>query len=77
MIDSLTFNKLWRQIQRGINKCRTECEYFSFCGGGSPSNKFGEHQRFDVSTTKYCELHYKELIDLLTEKMEQKYSLLH
>lgn len=77
LTDSLVFKDLWNQIENGILRCQNECEYFSFCGGGSPSNKFGEHKKFNVSTTRYCELNYKELIDLVMERMEKKYELIN
>jgi len=41
-------------INARIEGCRTECEFFHFCGGGSPANKLYERGRFDVTETWYC-----------------------
>lgn len=52
-----------RAIRRGIDICKSSCEYFEFCGGGSPSNKYAEQSSFEISETLYCRYSKKLLID--------------
>ena len=57
-------------IQRGVWRCLQTCEYFLFCGGGCPSNKFSEHQTFDVSETRACRLRIKATTDVMLDYLE-------
>jgi uncharacterized protein len=45
-----------RDIAAGVAACASSCEYYDFCGGGSPANKLFEHGRLDVTETWYCRL---------------------
>ena len=56
MIRSYTFRKVANDIAEGVQACRAECQYFSLCGGGSPSNKLGETGSFRSTTTLHCAL---------------------
>lgn len=38
----------------GIDRCRTTCQYFDFCGGGHPANRYFELGRLDSTETDYC-----------------------
>lgn len=66
-----SFKRMWSAIQSGVSKCRSECKYFDYCGGGSPSNKFFEHGRFDTTETMHCLLHKKTLIDAVLAALEK------
>lgn len=44
------------EISRGVERCRSTCDYFDMCGGGSPSNKLAECGTFDATETIYCRL---------------------
>jgi uncharacterized protein len=68
-IQSSSFQEVRKLIASGVEKCRRECDYFSVCGGGAPSNKYGEHGRFDVSETRYCKLMIKTLSDVCMSKI--------
>src|SRR5579875_396906 len=61
------------QIQRGVTRCRESCEYFTFCGGGSPSNKLHENGAFDSTETVACRLKVKAATDAMLEYLEEKY----
>jgi len=50
-------------IVRGIEQCRSTCEYFCLCGGGSPSNKYVENGTFDCAETRHCINTKKIIID--------------
>ncbi len=62
-------------IQNGISRCRETCEYFTFCGGGAPSNKLHENGTFDSTETMRCKLRIKALIDVCLEHLECQYGL--
>jgi uncharacterized protein len=66
------FQKVNQEIEAGINACRASCSYWNFCGGGSPSNKFFEHGRFDVTETTTCRVHKQATIDFLVNYLESK-----
>ena len=53
------------QIDRGVAMCRTECECFGICGGGSPGNKYYEHGTFAAAETLKCALQTKELVEVV------------
>jgi uncharacterized protein len=66
---------LQQEIQRGVARCQQSCDYFDFCGGGSPANKFSEHARLDVTETLYCKLKIQATIDVVLEHEERRYHL--
>ena len=41
-------------IRAGVARCRAECEYFRFCGGGAPVNKLYENGTFASTETLQC-----------------------
>jgi uncharacterized protein len=51
---STSFKKLATAIARGVSECSASCQYFHFCGGGAPSNKYFEEGRFDIGETLGC-----------------------
>lgn len=55
---------------RGIDRCRTECEYFSLCYGGQAGNKFFEHGTTDVTETSFCRNSEKRLADAILQELE-------
>lgn len=64
------FLRMLRDISTGVAHCRKSCAFFGMCGGGSPSNKFGEFGRFDVAETAHCDLTVKTTVDVLLERLE-------
>ena len=65
------FKSVHNDILEGIKKCNETCDYFSFCGGGAPSNKLYENGTFDSTETKYCIYSKKLLIDVFLDKIEK------
>ena len=59
------FQKLDRQIQEGVERCRSRCSYFHLCGGGAPSNKWSEHGTFTATETSFCRLSVQAAVDEL------------
>ena len=64
------FNRVFDEIINGIKKCKSECEYYSFCGGGAPSNKLYENGSFDTTETNYCKFSKKILVDSFMEEIK-------
>lgn len=62
------------EINAGLEACREQCEYFSVCGGGTPSNKLSETGRFDTTETMFCRLTTKAHTDLALEILDGAHS---
>jgi uncharacterized protein len=69
------FQLVHREIEEGLALCKKTCSYWNYCGGGSPSNKFFEHGRFDVAETTTCRIHKKATVDVLVDYLEQKMAI--
>jgi uncharacterized protein len=67
---SESFLRARTAIDRGVDECRKVCEYFDLCGGGSPSSKFFETGRFDVSRTRFCQTQKIIVIDEVLAVLE-------
>lgn len=70
VLDNPYFLATHAAIQAGVERCRASCEYFEFCGGGAPSNKYFENGSFDSSETNFCRMHYQAPIDVVLAKLE-------
>ena len=77
--DSTLNNPVYRaashSIDAGIDACRRSCEYFAFCGGGTPSSKLYETGRFDVTETRSCRTRKIIVIDEVLRGLEEKFGL--
>jgi uncharacterized protein len=60
-----------RDVASGVAKCRAGCEYFRFCGGGAPANKYFENGSFDSTETLFCRLHRQRLAEVVLSKMHR------
>jgi uncharacterized protein len=72
MLATKLFSEITHEIAEGLNRCKESCEYWGFCGGGPPANKFFETGRFDVTETLFCRVHKKALVDTLLSFAEQR-----
>jgi uncharacterized protein len=63
------------EVARGQERCRTSCQYFSICLGGSPANKLFENGTFDSTETLFCRLSKKAVIDVVLGRMERAFNL--
>ncbi len=61
------FMALSSDIEAGVEACRASCEYFEYCGGGAPANKYFENGSMRSTETLYCRLTKKALIDVCRE----------
>jgi uncharacterized protein len=56
MLESAAMKAMAKDIQAGVDACRSECGYFSLCGGGAPVNKLSENGSFNSTKTSFCNL---------------------
>jgi uncharacterized protein len=66
------FMEVNTEIQLGVARCRETCDYFLFCGGGSPANKLGENGTFNSTETVRCKLAIKATTDVVLEHLERR-----
>src|SRR5262245_32210477 len=64
------FQRVLKDINAGVSLCAKECEYFSFCGGGAPSNKYYENGSFVSTETMFCRYTIKTPIDIVLQDLE-------
>jgi len=69
------FQRIYRDMRSGVERCRAECDYFSVCGGGAGSNKYWEHGSFDCSETQACRYRVKITADVVLSGLEELLSL--
>lgn len=53
----------------GVARCKQECPYFSFCGGGQASNKFVELGSTNATSTSFCRNSKQRLVDAVLEAL--------
>lgn len=71
LVTNPKFQELAREIQKGVTRCRSECEYFPICGGGTASNKYYEKGTFDCTETTTCALHRKTLAHVVADGLRK------
>ncbi len=69
--DSRWLAAMQRDIDAGVTKCRSSCEYFSICGGGAPMNKLTENGSFDSTKTVFCSLIQMAAADVVLASARQ------
>ncbi|MFM8259378.1 MAG: cyclophane-forming radical SAM/SPASM peptide maturase GrrM/OscB [Vulcanococcus sp.] len=69
------FQQVQAEIAAGVQACRSSCEYFGLCGGGTGSNKYWEHGRLDGAATQHCRYRIQLVADVVVEGMEQELGL--
>ena len=72
LVENVNFQSQLASVNQGLEKCKANCEYFSVCGGGSPSNKFYEHGTFNTTETSFCKLNQKVLYDVVFNKLQMQ-----
>jgi len=69
------FRRVAAEIRAGVELCRSSCEHFGLCGGGTGSNKYWEHGRFDCTQTQHCRYRIQLVADVVLEGLEQELGL--
>jgi uncharacterized protein len=72
IVQSRAYQQLIEDVGRGVELCRAKCDYFDWCGGGSPANKYFEHGSFEATETMHCRLTKKAVCDANLELLEQE-----
>ena len=70
IVSDRKFQRVLKDIKAGVSLCARDCEYFSFCGGGAPSNKYYENGSFVSAETMFCRYTIKTPIDIVLEDLE-------
>jgi uncharacterized protein len=65
------FRQVAEEIRSGVSLCAQTCEYFAYCGGGAPSNKFFELGTFAGTETMYCRHVVKTPLDIVLAGLEE------
>jgi uncharacterized protein len=55
------------EIRRGVEICRSNCNYFHVCGGGAPANKISENGVLASGETAFCRHSIQAAADALIE----------
>jgi|HubBroStandDraft_1064217.scaffolds.fasta_scaffold12191_2 uncharacterized protein len=71
MRNSRAMTAMARDIALGVEACRSNCEYFSVCGGGAPVNKLAETGSFSGTRTSFCSLTQMVPIDLILDAFDR------
>jgi uncharacterized protein len=66
------FRQLSDDISEGVRSCAATCQYFPFCGGGAPVNKYFENGSFRSTETMFCRLTKKTVLDVVLQKLESE-----
>jgi uncharacterized protein len=69
------FQRIYKDIQTGVELCRSTCQYFGVCGGGAASNKYWENGTFRSSETKACRYRNQIVTDIVLEELEKSLGL--
>jgi uncharacterized protein len=64
------FQRVYADIEAGVELCRQSCEYFAVCGGGCPSNKLAEFGTFVATETQHCRFFVQVVADVAIERLE-------
>jgi uncharacterized protein len=77
LLQNPLFLRISTEIHAGVENCATQCEYFSFCGGGAPANKFYENGAFSSAETMYCRHTIQLPVEIVLSDLEQQLGLNH
>ena len=77
VMETPKYQAIARDVALGVERCKRECEYFPYCGGGAPINKLFENGAFDSTETLFCRLTRKMPIDIVLEKVTRNAAPAH
>lgn len=64
VLENPQFQRVFSDIEVGVEACKQDCGYFNVCGGGAPVNKLFEKSSLKISETMYCKITQKAVADL-------------
>jgi len=65
-----SFEKVLADIDAGNRRCAESCQFWEFCGGASPSNKYYENGTFDSAETRHCRCMIQMPMEIVLEHLE-------
>jgi uncharacterized protein len=77
LVQNPIFLQIATEIHAGVQNCATQCEYFAFCGGGAPANKFYENGAFSSTETMYCRHTIQLPVEIVLSDLEQQLGITH
>jgi uncharacterized protein len=77
LLQNPIFLRIATEIHAGVQNCATQCEYFAFCGGGAPANKFYENGTFFSTETMYCRHTIQLPVEIVLSDLEQQFGIRH
>jgi len=69
------FQAIYQDVLEGNKMCAETCEYYAFCGGASPSNKYYENGSFKSAETSHCRCMIQMPMDIVLEDLEGQVGL--
>ncbi|HIK46692.1 MAG TPA: GRRM system radical SAM/SPASM domain protein [Leptolyngbyaceae cyanobacterium M65_K2018_010] len=69
------FQRLYREMQTGVELCQQSCDYFGLCGGAAGSNKYWENGTFASTETQACRYRIKAVTDVALAALERSLGL--
>ncbi|MEM7602747.1 MAG: cyclophane-forming radical SAM/SPASM peptide maturase GrrM/OscB [Verrucomicrobiota bacterium] len=66
-----SFQQVLADIESGNKKCSEQCEFYQYCGGASPSNKYYENGSFDSTETHQCISTVQMPMRIILDEMEK------
>lgn len=70
VLENSAFRSAFSAIHEGVSSCAKECEFFNYCGGGAPVNKFFEKGTFAATETFFCRAHLKIPFSVVLNALE-------
>ncbi|MAS92472.1 MAG: GRRM system radical SAM/SPASM domain protein [Verrucomicrobiales bacterium] len=64
------FQHVLADIEAGNKKCAETCQFWQYCGGASPSNKYYENGSFDSAQTHQCKSTVQMPMEIILEDLE-------
>ncbi|MEM1443138.1 MAG: hypothetical protein AAGF67_12400, partial [Verrucomicrobiota bacterium] len=65
------FQQVLADIEAGNKKCSEQCQFYQYCGGASPSNKYYENGTFDSTETHQCISTVQMPMRIILDEMEK------
>lgn len=69
------FRRVSAEVEAGVRLCAETCQYFSYCGGGAPANKYYENGSFATAETMFCRYTIKLPLDIVLADLEESLGL--
>jgi len=69
---SEAFQRVLADVEAGNRKCSESCEFYRYCGGASPSNKYYENGTFDSTETHQCRSTVQMPMEIILADLEDE-----